>query len=224
MGYFWSMPDSFIQQLQEQLRSPLPGSQAHGKMKARFDSQNGVRFKHEGEPQPGAVLVMFYKESGQWKFPLIQRPPYDGIHGGQIGLPGGKAEPEDSDLIQTALRETHEEIGVEPEKVEVIGSLSSFYVGASHYQILPVLGICHSVPSFVPDPKEVAEVIDAPIQDFLVPKASKEKEIEVRGVKLMAPYYDVRDKFIWGATAMMLSELVEIIQPIQHTLTQQSNE
>ncbi len=205
---------SFIDNLRRRLLEPLPGDDAHQKMKARRSNGAPIIFPPPKDPKRGAVLILLYKKKTRWHFPIIRRSEYDGVHGGQIGLPGGKVEKSDKGLDFTALREAHEEIGIILEDVEVLGSLSSFFVGASNYQVLPVVGKIDYVPTFFPDGMEVAEVIEVPIDDFLNESNRKEKEIEVRGYSIIAPYFDVKSQFIWGATAMMLSELVTILEEL----------
>ncbi|MEQ8238276.1 MAG: CoA pyrophosphatase [Cyclobacteriaceae bacterium] len=207
------MSDNFISNLEKKLREPLPGDQAHRKMIPTMRNKK-PRFKFTDPPKLGAVLILFYWHNNDWHFPLIQRPKYIGVHSGQIGLPGGKMEKTDNDLIATALRETEEEIGITQTKVEVIGALSEFYVGASNHQILPVIGYYNgNQPTFIPDNYEVAEVIEAPLEKLLDRRSVKSKEITISpGLSLDSPYFDISDRVVWGATAMMLSELVEVIK------------
>jgi hypothetical protein len=156
-------------------------------------------------------MILIHESDGELKFPLIQRPDYEGVHSGQIALPGGRYETIDQTLTNTALRETKEEIGVD--SIEVIGSLSQFYVAASNYDILPVVGFTKRKPVFIPDPTEVKEVITPTISQLLSRNNVKEKELVVRGgVKLWSPYFELEQRVVWGATAMMLSEFVDIIQ------------
>ena len=96
--------------------------------------------------------------------------------------------------------------------MQVIGSLSEFYVVASNYMVLPVVGITHQKPHFVPEPREVDHVVPAPLSEFLDPAMQKEKEMVVRnGFRMICPYFDLAGKMVWGATAMMLSELYEVL-------------
>jgi len=207
------MRDNFISNLEKKLREPLPGDQAHRKMIPTSRNQK-PRFKFPNPPKLGAVLILFYRLNNEWHFPLIQRPKYIGVHSGQIGLPGGKMEHSDKDLIATALRETEEEIGIKQDKVAVIGSLSEFYVGASNHQILPVIGYYDgNQPTFIPDNYEVAEVIEAPLETLLDERSVKSIEMTVSpGLSLDSPYFHLSDRVVWGATAMMLSELVDVIK------------
>jgi 8-oxo-dGTP pyrophosphatase MutT (NUDIX family) len=199
--------------LEKRLQKELPGGIAHELMKPRLPDGSPLRLKNSKPPKEGGVLILFYENDKKANFPLIQRPKYEGIHGGQMALPGGKYEKGDDDLVMTALRETREEIGVPEEKIEVIGSLSTFFVAASNYIVKPVVGVIHEHPIFVPDPREVEEIITPSIDQLIDSTLLKEKELIVRnGYKLQCPYFDLEGRVVWGATAMMLSELVVILK------------
>ncbi len=200
--------------LEKRLLRPLPGEEAHYQMRARQTSGEFINFKDQANRRYGAVMILLYRKDRDWYFPVIKRPEYDGVHGGQISLPGGKVEEGDGDLFNTALRETREEIGINGDDVRIVGKMTSFYVGASNYEVLPVIGHLDYPPSFDPDPEEVAEVIEIPLTDLLSPAVKSEKEIEVRGFRLIAPYFDIKSQFIWGATAMMLNELKTLINDL----------
>jgi 8-oxo-dGTP pyrophosphatase MutT (NUDIX family) len=208
-----SDPDLIIK-LSERLKHALPGEPARLKMRARHVDGLQIKFPPKINPKVGAVLILLYQKSGQWYFPLIRRAEYDGVHGGQMALPGGKIEESDMDLVATAVRESEEEVGIDGRRVEVLGQLDPFWVGASNYEILPVIGYTSNVPQFVPEPSEVAEVVEAPVSEFLDPNNRKEKEIKVRDFPLIAPYFDVSSHFVWGATAMILNEFITIIKEL----------
>lgn len=204
-----------IGRLQQRLQDPLPGTPAHEKMLPRIPGGNRVRFRNEDEPRRGAVLILLYEHQGSIFFPLIQRPQYEGVHSGQIALPGGRYEEEDKDLVETALREAKEEVGVDPSQVQVIGQLSEFMVSASNHLVLPVISFTESRPAFVPDPYEVDEVIEASLDELLDINRIKEKEIvTTHGYRLHSPYFDLNGRVVWGATAMMLSEFVTLIKEL----------
>lgn len=198
--------------LRERLAQPLPGTEATAQMSARLANGSRVRLNHDKPPKHGAVMILLYPDAGTVRFPLIQRPEYPGVHSGQMALPGGKKEPNEDD-ITTALRETYEEIGVLPDEVDVLGTLSSFYVFASNFQILPVVGQVHRPPIFVPQEEEVAEVVAADLRHLLDDSYLKETDITVGGgFELRAPYFDLEGKVVWGATAMMLNELRVVLK------------
>lgn len=203
----------FIEKLRDKLSHTLPGTEAHNLMIPRLSSGDRIRFDSPTNPKKGAVLVLLYRRGDGFSFPLIQRPTYDGVHSGQVAFPGGKHEPDDPDLHFTALREAQEEIGITPSQVEILGNLSEFYVGASNHLVLPVVGYYKTTPVFVPDDYEVDEVIEAPLRELMDQERRKEKEIVTHhGYRLQSPYFDIRGKVVWGATAMILSEFAEIIR------------
>lgn len=209
--------DELVDFLEKRLQSKLPGADAHNLMLPKMTNGAAIQMKHANPPKEGGVLVLLYEESGIVKFPLIQRPSYEGIHSGQMALPGGRMEEEDEDLIMTARRETREEIGVPEADIKVIGNLSPFYVGASNYNVLPVIGTLKSNPSFLADPREVEEIITPQLGDLVVPDRVKSKVITVRdGIDLQCPYFDLEGRTVWGATAMMLSELSFILREFHH--------
>lgn len=197
----------------------LPGKDSHLEMLPKLPQGQPIRIQHDTAPRPGAVLIMIYEEEKELRFPLIQRPQYDGVHSGQMALPGGKKEKEDKDLVETALRETQEEIGIAPEDIEVIGSLSTFFVAASNFQILPVIGYSRTTPKFVADNHEVEEVIVASFDHLIAEEKRRETEIKVSsGLTLHSPYFELGGKTVWGATAMMLSEFRVILKEIYGTI------
>jgi len=199
--------------LEKRVQKPMPGDVAHQRMKPKLADGSLLRLRHSTPPQKSGVLILLYEDEGGVRFPLIQRPNYKGIHSGQMALPGGRYEKEDLDQFHTALREAEEEIGVEKEKVAIIGGLSEFYVAASNYMVLPVIAKIDHKPAFVPEPREVDEIVTPPVNHLIDPSRLKEKEMTVRnGLRIICPYFDLEGRTVWGATAMMLSEFVAILK------------
>lgn len=208
------MFEEVITRLEQRLQEPLPGEVAREKMMAT--PLNGQKFKlnHEQPPRPGGVMLLLYPHEGKIYLPLTRRPDYNGVHSGQVSFPGGKAEQEDHSLIETALRETEEEIGVQRSEVRIIGQLSEFFVAASNFQVLPVVGYLEEKPRFEPDATEVAAVLEARLDQLLDPTYQKVRDMDVRGYQLRTPYFDVQGNVVWGATAMMLSEFISVLRDI----------
>ena len=203
--------------LREQFQVEIPILCDYEKMRTKVILGNTVRRPFKFPPKEGAVLILLYRQdiyASDWKFPLIQRPPYQGVHGGQISFPGGKKDIEDVDLVQTACRETQEEIGVPGANIRIIGSLSKLDIEASNHVVLPVIGFMDRKPIFTPHPCEVAEIIEISLVDLFKDNVVKEKKLQIGGVTLRAPYYDVDDRFIWGATAMIINELTTLIKKV----------
>ncbi|MEJ7646739.1 MAG: CoA pyrophosphatase [Chryseolinea sp.] len=196
------------------LTQPLPASLAHDRMRAT--SLGALRPKYDNSlpPRPGAVLILLYEDHGVIKFPLIRRPEYLGVHSGQVSLPGGRTE-SDEGPVETALRETEEEIGIRRDSPKVLGVLSNFLVIPSNYIITPVVATLSGSPTFVPDAREVAGVLAASIDELVHDESIRESEILVSGqYRLMAPHFNVENSTVWGATAMVLNEFRSVLRDV----------
>ncbi len=203
----------FIQDLRNKLQGPLPGRVAQEKMAPRPIDEERFDFAQRTDAKLGAVLLLLYPDSGQIHFPLILRPVYKGAHSGQVALPGGKFEPGDKDLIYTALREAEEEVNIPAHKVETIGTLTEMYIVASNFRVLPVIGFVQEKPRFIPEIKEVADIIETPLDWLLDDSRVGEKDIVVADkYKIRSPYFDIHGHMVWGATAMMLNEFITLLK------------
>ncbi len=207
--------DQWVELLRASLTSPLPGPAAHEPLRATPVGDVRPVFEHKTPPKPGSVLILLYPDRGEIKFPLTKRPEYLGAHSGQVSLPGGKGEPGET-AIETALREGEEEIGVRQSDIEVIGSLSNFFVVPSNFMVTPVVGILRSKPLFVPDPVEVVRVLEGTVSELVKEDAVAVKEITAARVyRLNAPHFLIEDEVVWGATAMMLNELRMVVSNLK---------
>ena len=205
----------FIKLLEEKLRAPLPGFAAHKMMMPHLRNPERYQLQDKSKVRNGGVLILFYPDDGKIMLPLMKRPDYDGVHGGQVSFPGGKKEDGDQSLVDTALREANEEVGVDISKVTIIGTLSEFYLSASNFNVLPVVGFVNEKPNFVPEPVEVEQILETELKHLQKTETRKETELLIRDTyKLKAPYFDVQGHVVWGATAMMLSELLAVIEEI----------
>jgi 8-oxo-dGTP pyrophosphatase MutT (NUDIX family) len=203
---------NWINKIAANFKAPLPGLDAQVKMSSikRFNELVNPNQSHR--EIPSSVLLLFYPVHNIPYLVFIQRPQYDGVHAGQIGLPGGRVETEDQDLQATALRECREEIGVDPDKISIIGTLSDLYIPPSQFLVTPFVGYTTSHPSFVKDPVEVDEIIELPINKIFQDGSIQQRTHKAaNGLSIKAPAYVVEGKVIWGATAMILSELNEVI-------------
>jgi 8-oxo-dGTP pyrophosphatase MutT (NUDIX family) len=206
---------TFTHNLQKSLAQPLPGLKAQAAMIP--PTRRELLFKHpdNSKAKPSAVLVLFYPSGEEIRFVLIKRAVYNGVHSGQIALPGGQVDPEDAGLQTTALRETREEIGVDPAQVTIIGQLSKVYIPPSHFDVYPFVGYAETKPRFRVDNTETRAILEIRLQDFLNPAAQTIKTIQHRsGKKAEVPCFYLNGKVVWGATAMILSELLEMIKPL----------
>jgi 8-oxo-dGTP pyrophosphatase MutT (NUDIX family) len=203
--------EPFLRQLRHDLAAPLPGKEAQMGMAPLFRTSSGESYD---TPRPdarrGGVLALFYPQGDRLYIPLILRPTYTGVHSGQVGFPGGGMESLDTDLTATALREAYEEVGVHPDEVTVLGQLTPLYVYASNYLVLPTVAWVDYKPDFRPDPYEVAQLIEAPVLDLLDPSHRRVETWELRGRTGEVPFFAIQEHTIWGATAMMLNELLSL--------------
>ena len=206
--------EPFISLLKAALSRELPGQDAQEVMMPTMSDRSRFSLEAKKGARPGGVMILFYLKDNFLHFPLIQRPDYDGVHAKQMSFPGGKKDEEDESLKITALRETKEEIGIDPSKIEIIGSLTELYIIASNFNVLPTIGILRELPDFIADKHEVDEVIEVKLEDLMDDGKQKEKPLTIlQGITINAPYFDLNDKVVWGATAMILSELKQILRP-----------
>lgn len=199
------------QALEKQLGQALPGRMAQYKMKPYLPTAPELDFPETKTARDSAVMAILYPKNNQPHILLIERNIYTGAHSGQISLPGGKLEPKESHL-DAAIRETFEEVGIDKNNYEILGELSKIYVAASDFNIQPFVSITEKPFIIQPDIREVHQILETPVSYFFEQQRRKEKLIKsAMGIELMAPYYDVHDKTLWGATAMIMSELMEVI-------------
>lgn len=205
--------EEFISKLSQRLSSPLPGLEAQLKMAPLERRANVKHLRVPEDARKSAVLVLLYPgAAGLIYLPLQVRNAYPGVHSQQIGLPGGGVEPEDADFEATALRETEEEVGIPRSQIQVLGRLSQLYIPPSNYLVQPIVGRIHQQPQFLPDPSEVAELIETPLDAFLSDKNIGTSRILARtGNDYEVPCFNIQGRIVWGATAMMMSEFREVL-------------
>lgn len=169
----------------------------------------------ELKPKNAGVMMMFYPKDGLTHLVLIVRNSYDGVHSSQIAFPGGKYEKEDIHLEQTARRETYEEIGVSSDKIEVLKAFTHLYIPPSNFMVYPFLGICKEEITFLPDATEVASIIELPLTTFLSDSIIVNSNMTTSYAKsIVVPAFKIEDHIVWGATAMILSELKSVLNSI----------
>jgi len=206
-----------IHAIESELLMPLPGQDIQLRMSSIRRLREMTDQSQTANAIKSSVLILLYPSSyeNEISIVLIQRPSYEGIHGGQISLPGGRSEEIDNDFKETALREAKEEIGIDPGKIIILGVLTELYIPPSNYLVLPFLGYVSERPVFVPDPKEVAGIIEITLKDLLNEANIRYKNIYVRpGLSVYGPCFEIDHHTIWGATAMILNELKEILKRI----------
>lgn len=204
-----------IDQIKQKLQLPLPGISSHLKMAPPHRAQEiNDRKGNVYNAKKSAVLILFFHDVDDLKMIVIRRSVYVGIHSGQIAFPGGRYEEEDKEVRTTALREIEEEIGIPKNKIEILGRLSDIYVPPSNFLISVFVGYLTEKPVYKIDEREVDEVIEIPFTEFYKPDSIKEKSFFVNSIKVAdnAPYFDVTNAEIWGASAMVISELLDVLK------------
>jgi len=204
--------NKFVTRLKTEISKGLPGTEVQWQM------ASSDRFVRDFPRTPGndariaAVLILLYPENGSIHTVFMQRPDYDGVHGGQISFPGGKKEQEDVDVIGTAFREANEETGVNPAEINLIGTMTPLYIPVSKMIVTPVIGWIESKPVFNYQPEEVEFLIEADLKKLLDSSIVKTKPFKIRDELIDIKYYDYDGNTIWGATAMILNELLVILR------------
>ena len=170
--------------------------------------------RHYADPPPdarnAAVLVLLYPQEGSWHIPFTLRPTSLPDHGGQISLPGGAIEPGET-ALEAAIREFHEELGAEGLPIDILGSLSPLYVTASNFHVRPWVGVAPRQPRLVANPAEVAEIIEVPLPHLLDPCNLGSHRRHSNGRSYTAPHFCWESHRIWGATCLILGELVTVL-------------
>jgi 8-oxo-dGTP pyrophosphatase MutT (NUDIX family) len=161
--------------------------------------------------QDAGVLILLYPSGSKINTVFIKRTDYPGIHSGQISFPGGKSEQDDKNICLTAIREAEEELGLDLQQIHVIGLLTRLHIPVSNITVYPVIGYIDSKPSFHHDRTEVDYVIETDLDELIKPGSMKYTFMEILSENVRVPYYDVSGNRIWGATAMILSEFIEIL-------------
>lgn len=192
----------------------LPAISSHLKMapKERIEGLKSLDL-NALNPRMAAVMMLFYPKQNQTHLVLIVRNTYEGVHSAQIAFPGGKFEKSDFNFENTALRETSEEIGVEPEKIEIIKHFTPMYIPPSNFLVHPFLGFSNEELVFYPDIREVAGIIELPLSVFLDDDIIMEARLSTSyGANILVPAFNIQDHVVWGATAMILSELRDVLK------------
>lgn len=212
------MDTILLRRLKRRLRGEKPGLKAQFKMLPRPRPGHRLYSEVELTSLKAGVMLVLYPRDGALHMPLIRRTATVLHHRDQIGLPGGQLEGEET-FEQAALRETREELGIPPEKIKVLGHLTPLYIPPSNYCIYPVVGVLGETPVFLPDPWEVAEVFDVPLAHLLDSHHTHTETWTIQGEPVQVPFYAFGHHKIWGATAMVLAEFLELIGDIPGLLS-----
>lgn len=207
-----------IEHLKHQLTQELPGRPAQYKM------AHAVRVNYPPPPPDARIactLCLLYPKQEDWHIVLIERMstnPND-RHSGQISFPGGGLDPSDPSLAAGALREANEEVGVQEKDIELLGKLTDLYIPVSNFLVHPFVGVLDYAPQFTPQPSEVKSILEVPINLLRDPKTIQNKNLNLSPQITLkdVPFYNVQNHVVWGATAMMLSEFLEVLDWSQTT-------
>ena len=209
--------DTFLKSISKIEHIPLPGQASQVKMSPSYRIQLVEQQKEIiKDARKAGVMALFYPDlKQQTRLILILRKTYSGVHSAQIGFPGGKLEMQDPTLEYAALRETFEEVGVPIESMTVLKAMTSVYIPPSNFMVYPFLGITLQTPQFLKQDDEVEDLIEVTLDDFLADAnvgsqmlmTSLEKEVEV-------PVFKLNGHTVWGATAMMLSEIKDLLKKV----------
>lgn len=203
----------FIDQLYLALEGPLPGEAAQNRMSKIYRSHS--LDKRTATARKAGVMALFYPKNKEWNLVFIERVKNKkDRHSGQISFPGGSFDQEDITFVRTAVRETEEEIGVPGEQINVLGELSPLYIPISNFLVHPFVGYVDFTPEFRPEIKEVHSILEAPFAPFLDRNAISTTHIQLPNNLVLndVPHFEVKKKVIWGATAMMMNELIEVVK------------
>lgn len=202
-----------INQLKYKLAEKLPGIDSHIKMAPEHRAEELFKINPDDlNPRLSAVLIILFHEDGKLKIVFIRRSEYVGIHSGQIAFPGGRYEESDKELKTTALREVEEEIGIKTETVDILGHLTDLYIPPSNFMVRAFVGYVNEKPVFNINEREVQEVLVLNYEHFKHPDVIKVREFKTHNSTRLtkAPYFNVEGAIIWGATAMILTELLDL--------------
>ena len=195
----------------------MPGEASHHKMAPieRLEELTKESLK-KNKAKRAAVMALFYPNiDGETHLALILRKTYKGVHSAQVGFPGGKQEPSDISAEHTALRETQEEIGVLQQDIIVLKKLTQIYIPPSNFFVEPFMGVCETTPQFILQETEVEALIEVKISDFLDDNIYCTRRLSTSyATDIEVPAYILNTHVVWGATAMMLSEVRELLKQL----------
>jgi 8-oxo-dGTP pyrophosphatase MutT (NUDIX family) len=202
----------FADRLKKEIANGLPGTEVQWQMASSDRMVRNFPRIPGKDARAASVLILLYPFNDSICTVLMQRPAYNGVHGGQISFPGGKQEPSDENAIDTALREAQEETGIKPEEIRILGTLTPLFIPVSNTLVTPAVAWTSQRPAFRRKPDEVVFLFDAEIKRFYDPSIVKKKPVKIGEEIINVKYYDYEGNMIWGATAMIIHELLVILR------------
>ena len=209
--------DEFLKSLSKIKHIPLPAEASQFKMSPPFREElmesrkNDIKYAKQA-----GVLSLFYPNKNyETTLVLILRKSYKGVHSAQVAFPGGKLEPNDASLKEAAVRETFEEVGVATQTIKVVKTLSHVYIPPSNFLVQPFLAITEQTPKFVKQDDEVEAIIEVPLNQLLDEQSVRKKIVETSySISIEVPAFKLNNHIVWGATAMMLSEIKDVLKAV----------
>jgi 8-oxo-dGTP pyrophosphatase MutT (NUDIX family) len=198
--------------LKEELTLPLPGLDYQLKM---APERRDIIFNNKIKQNAAVAIITSLSIKNEWEIILTKRAEYDGHHSRQVSFPGGKEEPGDEDLMHTAIRETYEEIGLQLTNEHYIGSLTPLFIPVSQFMVFPYVFLKPIISNYTLDKSEVDYIIHYPLRNLQDNSLIKSTTFQISNRIITTPYYAIMEEIVWGATAMILSEFIEIVKRVQ---------
>lgn len=209
--------DKFLQSVSKIENIPLPAESSQFKMSPPFREKLQEQQKDViKRAKKAGVVALFYPDYNQnTKLVLILRKTYKGVHSAQVGFPGGKLETTDLSIEHAAIRETWEEVGVPENQIEILRAMTKVYIPPSNFFVFPFIGISRLTPQFVKQDAEVEAIIEVTLQDFISDASVVTKTVSTSySVQVDVPAFNLNNYIVWGATAMMLSEIKDLLKEL----------
>lgn len=213
------MNENFLLHLEERLRvEALPGPRAQFSDYAHKADMQARLHLPDSYKEAAVCILLYQNERQDLSTALMQRPASPYAHSRQVSWPGGRRDPEDKGLRETALRELQEEFGIASQEVQVLGKLSSLYIPVSNFLVQPFVGLWQGEqsPRFRPDPAEVEELLPLPLWQLFDSSYKRRGDIAADGGMILKdmPYYAFHERKVWGATAMIINEFIALAKPL----------
>lgn len=209
--------DEFKDKIANLKNLELPGLEAQHKLAPiiRIEELKKVDFSTRKENKAGVMAVFYPDNERIVHLVLILRKTYRGVHSNQVGFPGGRVEDTDKNLEHTALRETEEEVGIPQKEVKVIKELTKLYIPPSDFWVHPFVGLIERTPHFILQESEVEQILEIDVDEFMSDKNLILKKLSTSyAEEIEVPAFFLGGQVVWGATAMMLSELKELLKQV----------